>query len=264
MIADVASIIVSRGTALEERAQPGSGVPVCITLDVPSFHYYQSIEDKLERRSCTANEALQWVGAIEQRYDQVSTVFERSVRHELVRRGVTPPYDCEIRVSPRINLVASLIHQALQAGRSPSLDDVLDQLNNQSDGLWRDFFKLVPPKERPQNFRALGYLFYVFQAIRPALTKNAVPLTPDSSSASDCSGPSPQSSFFGEPAFMEQNSKSRRLLISVDDGAERRIYSRAQKFLKKIRASPDFSTNPTLVETYLCQRVFIPRRSGST
>jgi hypothetical protein len=114
------------------------------------------------------------------------------------------------------------------------------------------------PKDRLQNFRALGYLFYIFQVVRPALAINPRHCSPDNSSGSDLSGPSQPSSCFGDDV------KTRRLLISIDDGSERRIYSRAQKLFKKIRASPDMLTSPTLVEIYLCQRVFInSNNSGS-
>ena len=51
--------------------------------------------------------------------------------------------------------------------------------------------------------------------------------------------------------------KSRRLFLSIHHGAERRIYSKAQNILKIIRASVLEFAGPTLMETYLCKRVFI-------
>lgn len=53
-----------------------------------------------------------------------------------------------------------------------------------------------------------------------------------------------------------QPEKPRILILSVDDRCEKRIYTRAQSLLKKLRASPDADTNPTLVEAYLMNRVF--------
>lgn len=53
-----------------------------------------------------------------------------------------------------------------------------------------------------------------------------------------------------------QPEKPRVLILSVDDRCEKQIYSRAQGLLKKLRASPDAHTNPTLVEAYLMNRVF--------
>ena len=248
-IADVAATIILRSTALEQRAHHEFSLPVSITLDVPSFHYYQLIDDKLEQGLCSASEAIAWIEAVEQRYDQVARVFENAVRYELGRRGISPTQDCEIRVSPRTNLVASSIHRALKDLRNPCLNNILHELGNQKDGVWQDFYKLVPSHEQPQDFRALGYLFYIFQVVRPALMKNPMHSSLVNSSGSDSSGPS---------------SRLQSLLISVDDSAERRIYSRAQKFLKKIRNSPESLTNPTLVEMYMIQRVFINgNESGS-
>lgn len=247
VIADVASIIISRVNAMEARGQDGISVPVTINLDVPSFHYYQSIDKKVEQGLCTASEALQWIEAVDRRYDQVTEVFAASVRHELGRRGIASPHGCKIHVSPRTNVVASSIRQALQDGRSPLLDDVLQKLDGQEDGVWRAFYRLVHLKERPQDFRALGYLFYVFQVVRLALTRS----TPSSSRGSSLESASGASYCSGK------TSRPHALLISVDDGVERRIYSRAQKLLKKIRQAPDGETDPVLVETYLCRRVFI-------
>ena len=251
-IADVASIIMLRGAAYEAHRQHGFTVPVSISLDVPSFHYYQAIDESLVRGVCTASEALRWLEAVEQRSDQVATVFEKAVRHELGKRGVS---GCRIHVSPRTSVVAAAIRQALENGKCPCLDDILQKLNSQKDGVWREFYKLLPPKERPQDFRALGYLFYVFQVVKPALMKSAIQSRRKSTPASIS-----KSSFNGlsQPwACAEEGSRPRRLLISIDDGAERRIYSRAQKMMKKIRNSPESMTYPNLVETYLSRKVFI-------
>lgn len=53
-----------------------------------------------------------------------------------------------------------------------------------------------------------------------------------------------------------QLEKPRVLILSVDDRCEKRIYTQAQKLLRKLRASPDADTTPTLVEAYLMNRVF--------
>lgn len=90
---------------------------------------------------------------------------------------------------------------------------------------------MLPPKEHPQNFRDLGYLFYVYEIIRPALVDN-------------------MRSGVGIP-------KSGRLILGIDNGTERRIYSRSQKLLKKIRNSPAVERPSALVEVYMSRRVFI-------
>ncbi|KAH8597687.1 hypothetical protein B0O99DRAFT_684403 [Bisporella sp. PMI_857] len=164
-------------------------------------------------------------------------VFEKAISYELDQRGIAGLYNSfyRIQVSPRDNLVSSSIREALLNGRRPSLGHVLQNLLDQGDRVWQDFYNLLLPKELPQNFRELGYLFYVFQIIRPALLGN----------------------LGGHP-------RPRRLLISVDDGAERRIYSRAQKLLKKIRQTPFSFSDPTLIEIYMSRSVFINKnQTGS-
>ena len=261
-IADTASTIVSRGKAFHRQRHHGSGVPVRITLDVPSFHYYQAIDEQIDRGLCTATEALRWMEAIELRYDQIAAVFEKSVRHELHQRGQASSYNCEIRVTPRASLVAASIRQALQDGERPSLASILQRLNGQKDRIWQDFYQLLPPKDRPETFRALGYLFYVFQVVKPALVIDKARLRRWSSP--DIFPEAAPRASTQIPPFSQAKVRPRRLIISIDDGAERRIYSRAQKLLKKIRNSPDSPTYPTLVEMYMCRRVFInSNESGS-
>ena len=53
-----------------------------------------------------------------------------------------------------------------------------------------------------------------------------------------------------------QPEKPRVLILSVDDRCKKRIYSQAQKLLKKLRASKGADTDPTLIEAYLMNRVF--------
>ncbi|MCJ1251488.1 hypothetical protein MMC30_008722 [Trapelia coarctata] len=152
--------------------------------------------------------------------------------------------------------------QALKDGKCPCLDDILQKLSSQKDGVWRELYKLLPPKEKPQDFRALGYLFYVFQVVKPALMKSAIQSrrksTPVNITRSTFNG-------LSQPwSCAEEGSRPRRFLISVDDGAERRIYSSAQKLLKKLRNSPDSKTYPNLVEMYLSRKVFINRNSAGS
>lgn len=142
--------------------------------------------------------------------------------------------------------------------RNPFVVDILRELNNQKGGVWRDFYKLSAPKDRPQDFQALGYLFYVFQVKRPALLKEATRYGWESSSESDSSGSSQTCNTFRE------NSSPRCLLISIDDSAERRILLRVQKLSKKLRTSPDSLVRPTSVESCLYQKVFINGKESSS
>lgn len=200
-----------------------------INLDIPSFHYYHSIHEKIEQGLCTFQNAIEWFSSVEKRRDQLSKVLERSILYELARRGVSTRQVFEIRSSPKSNILSRTINQALKIGELPSFEKIFSKLKSQSDAQWRTFLSLLTEKEQPQDFRSLGYLFYVFEVMRPTL-----------STVSCSKGP-----------------RSKLLVLGVDDSSERRIYSRSQKLLKKIRHSPNYTVEPTMVEVYMSRRIFI-------
>ncbi|KAH8696536.1 hypothetical protein BGW36DRAFT_452200 [Talaromyces proteolyticus] len=209
-------------------------IPLNIRLDIPSFHYYHSLEERLRDGRCSFLEALHWMHAVEKRHHQLSRVFCRLLDHELSRRqGVTPHHrKLDVQVSPLANLVYQLICDSLANNTFPSVDDILQILHTE-DRTWADFYALVPVNEKVTDFRGLSYLFYVYQVLRPALEQSQI-------------------------NAKEKGDAKRKLLISIDDAFERRIYSRSQKFLKKLRASlPPSVAAPHLLEVYLCRRIFI-------
>ena len=229
VIADFAATALKSIEQAKERNQDAQDIPVHIGLDVPNFHYFQSVDSKLRDETCTFTEALQWMRAVEQRSDQISEVFQGFLHIELLKRGVNPS-SISIEVSRRGHFVANFIRQSLEQTEIPSLLTLLEGLSTE-DKVWNDFYEMLPPKERPQDFRDLGYLFYVYEIIRPALVDNMR------------SG--------------ARNPKNGRLILSVDDGTERRIYSRSQKLLKKIRNLPGVERPSALMECYMSRRVFI-------
>ena len=240
-ISDLAAVLIHRSGS-SCKLPLVSNVRLRIHLDLPSFHYYYSVHEKLEAGLCTCEEAREWISAIEKRYDQLSKVFESAIRHELARRGESSSHAYEIEVTPRRNIVASSIREALEIGETPSFDRIFEKLNHLDDSVWHPFLRLLSPKDMPKDFRSLGYLFYVLEAIRPAVTRI------------------PDQQVHGSKI----DSQSRLLLFSIDDAAERRIYSRSQKLLKKIRQSPSMLVDPTLVEVYMSRRVFINRNAAGS
>lgn len=235
-IADLASLVYGGQKDCDASDAP-SRATLRLCLDVPSFHYYQSVHNLLCTRACTYSDALEWLTVMERRHQQISYVYRGYIRHELSRRSFSGKV-CNFDVSPGTHLVCRTIRQCLIRNVLPNLDEVL-QILNEAEPVWHRFWNLLPDKERPGDFRELGYLFYVFQVLRPALLDNF-------------------------PATVNQHNVHRttmgpsaRLLIGIDDGTERRIYSRAQKILKKIRSSPNTSLTSDLLEVYLPRRVFI-------
>lgn len=233
-LARAVPVIADLATVLSENNRYQQ-TPLSIRLDIPSFHYYHSLEERLRDGCCTFPEALQWMHAVQKRHHQLSRVFSRLVDHELCRRWGETPHrrKLDIQVSRLAGLVYQLICDSLANGVLPDVDDTLRVLEAE-DATWACFYALVPKNERATDFRGLSYLFYVYQVLRPGLEE-------------------PE-----HAAEMGHGDASTKLLISVDDAFERRIYSRSQKLLKKLRASlPASAAAPHLLEVYLCRRIFI-------
>jgi len=224
-IADLA--IASRSAA--ERTDQNDGDKACqppqVCLDIPSFHYYQTIDDLLRSARCGFAEALHWLCAIEKHHQQISHIFRGYLRVELLRRDPSVK-SCFISVTPGGERIHSSIRESLMMHKLPSLQQAIDDLGAHEPA-WTRFLQFVPDTEKPKDFRSLGHMFYVYQVVRHAL---------------------------GEASGHEPTQPD--LLISVEDSAERGVYSRAQKLLKKVRDST-CSALPVLLETYLCPRVFV-------
>ena len=128
----------------------------------------------------------------------------------------------------------------MENGENPRFADALQGLENERDGTWRSFYQYIPAQGRPKNWKDLGFLFYVFEAVRSALLRNsASPVTEHTGTSRD-------------PVTI----KPRRLIVGIDDPSERRIYSEAQVVLRKIRSSASGTTHPVLVPMFLCKMIF--------
>ncbi|KAI4921050.1 hypothetical protein J4E85_009165 [Alternaria conjuncta] len=195
--------------------------PLQICLDIPSFHYYQTIDDLLRSGRCGFAEAMNWLHTIETHHQQISHIFRGYLHVELMRRDPSIK-SYAISVTPGGERILSTIRKSLMKRSLPSVQQAIDDLKVHEPG-WTKFMQFVPDTEKPKDFRSLGQMFYVYQVVRHAL---------------------------GE------ESTQPNLLISVEDSAERGVYSRAQKLLKRIRDST-CSASPILLETYLCPRVFV-------
>ncbi|KAI0142234.1 hypothetical protein GGR57DRAFT_508777 [Xylariaceae sp. FL1272] len=233
VIADIGATILNTIAGARGQDSKVTEISLQIGLDVPSFHYFHSVQSKMQNQGCTFAGALRWMQAVMKRHEQISDVFQGYLSHQLTRRGVGLDL-VKIEVSKRGFPVAAHILDSLERSMMPSFDEVL-KLLGEEDGTWNDYWGILPPKERAIDFRSLSYIFYVYEVIRPALEENII------------------------PANRRPNSKESigRLVISIDDGAERPIYSRSQKLLKKIRSHTAVQRLPFLMEIYASRRVFI-------
>ncbi|KAI4605132.1 hypothetical protein J4E80_010717 [Alternaria sp. BMP 0032] len=225
-IADLAIASRSPAERTDHRDGDKARQPPQICLDIPSFHYYQTIDDLLRSARCSFTEALHWLRTIETHHQQISHMFRGYLHVELLRRepSIKP---CAISVTPRGERIFSSIRDSLMKRTLPSVQQVIDDLHVHEPA-WTRFMQFVPDTEKPKDFRSLGQMFYVYQVVRHALGEE--PTQPG-------------------------------LLISVEDSAERGVYSRAQKLLKRIREST-CATTPVLLETYLCPRVFVDNNAN--
>ncbi|KAK8092373.1 uncharacterized protein PG998_014858 [Apiospora kogelbergensis] len=257
-IADLASHILRKNGS----AKP---IPLEIVLDAPSWHYFQVVHENLASGRCTPAEALGWLQAVELRCEQVTAVFESSVRHEIGLRGV-PAGFYHILAAPGTAGVGTSIRQALASGMVSDIADCMDAICEVEGERWAMFYSLIPEKDEPCDFRSLGNLFYIYEVVCPALTaKNGSTATQvDASgpnSALDDSSSSGHSDILDSALHLKVNVQ-RPLIMSIDDRAERKMYSKAQVLIKKIRRAPQIPSHPLLLELYSARRVFINGNTG--
>lgn len=249
VIADIAAQILTKGTMAGK-------IPFQVVLDAPSWHYYQVVHDNLVGGRCTSAEALDWLRALELRCEQMTAVFENAVRHELGMRGVSSS-SYEILVAPGTIGVGGRIQSSLVCDMVPCISESLACVSQSEGGAWAAFDSLVPEKEKPQNFRTLGNLFYIYESIRPALQlSRMVSHTTPEDNTIDLISDDSLSSTTSRSSETTPDSAIRPLIISIDDRAERKIYSKAQAFIKKINKSSNIASSPTLVEIYTSRRIF--------
>ncbi|KAF4159863.1 hypothetical protein CNMCM6936_004178 [Aspergillus lentulus] len=254
-IADIAALVFSKYAGK-------CHVPLNIILDLPTWHYYQSIEDRLQHRGYRPSEVMDWIEAIMLRSQQLAGVLKRAVLHELDRRGVPSTQRLyEIQISPGSSLVDDAFREALKYEKLPCLDDILKTLSSSRDGSWRQFYSLLPDRDKPQSIKHLSYLFYIFQVVRPALLagiRSGRQPSPTESTYKDSTRSGerhhPAS---GRRCATKEDQMPRPLVISVDDRSERKIYSKAHSIFLKLPKSPTYPADPTLVQVYTPRRVFI-------
>ncbi|KAG9240509.1 hypothetical protein BJ878DRAFT_525789 [Calycina marina] len=183
--------------------------------------------------------ALHWMTAVKNRSTRIANIFQSHVFHMLTQRGFSP-MALDVEKSPSSVQICAEICGELSKGILPDLDSVLESLSVKESG-WARLMEMVPDKEKPYDWRSFGYLFYVFQILKPALG--------DYKAASDDRTAGNDSAY---------QTAVPRLMVGIDDNVERRIYSRAQKFLKALRSSKSGHQPPHyLLEVYMCRRIFI-------
>lgn len=161
-----AIIDLVRLLAMTNNHNSDPGRTLIINLDIPRFHYYQSLDDRLRAGTCTFEIAMRWMLAASKRHMQISYIFRRLIVHGLAKYGLTGK--CSVEISPFTHLVYYEIMHCLMAHQFPTVDRILKVLD-EGDFVWQKFFGLVRENDRPQDFNELSHLCYVYQVVRPAL-----------------------------------------------------------------------------------------------
>lgn len=249
-IADIVALLLAQ----KESKRAGSSnrhtsnfPTVRITLDIPSFHYYHTVLTFIEKQFCSFDEAIEWFDQVDRRHNQISTVFKATLLDQLHKRGFDPGQEFEINKFQDGITIAKIIRNRIERGDSVSVHDIMHSFNKNTNNTWNQFLTTMPPKDRPRDFRAFGYLSYIYQVVKSAFDP--------------VNEPSPLKT---KVSHTPTATKPRRLILSIDECCERLIYQKSQKALKKIRQMPGCPSTPTLVETYMAQKVFINNNSASS
>lgn len=230
-IADIVSIL------------PAS-IDATITLDVPRAQYYAFLLDLYAGGRCSREHIKSWLEIIDKRHDQIAKVFERAVHDALRRRGVNRN-NVRIELSTGLEEVIPYIQKTIEQGNSPSVENLLQELLK-LDPLFKEYYEHLPQLQHPpQNLVNLCFTSYTYQVLRPVFQR----VHESRSSGSDTQKIHPV---------------NRQLLINIDNPAEWRIYSQAEKMLKGYQKKYSSVINPLLLGIFPSELIFTAENTGRT
>lgn len=219
-------------------------IDVTITLDVPRAQYYAFLLDLYARGHCSKEHIKSWLEIIDRRHNQVAEVFERAVQDALQRRGVSSK-NIRIELSTGLQEVIPYIQKTIDQDSAPSVGDLLRELLS-LDPLFREYYEHLPqPQNPPNNLVDLCFTSYSYQVLRPVFRRVR-------ESRSSGSG------------AQKAPSVDRQLLINIDNAAEWRIYSQAEKMLKGYQRKYSSVINPLLLGMFPSELVFTAENTGRT
>ena len=100
----------------------------------------------------------------------MANVFNKAVDYELGLRGVDPTSpELKHSLSTGSDAAAGAIRKSLRFGRVFGLEDLVNVLQSQSDGLWHEFLRLLQSHELPNFFDDFCKLSHVFEVVKPVL-----------------------------------------------------------------------------------------------
>lgn len=219
-------------------------IDTTITLDVPRAQYYAFLLDLYAGGRCSREHIKSWLEIIDRRHNQIAKVFERAVQDALQRRGVSRD-NVRIELSTGLEEVIPYIRETIEQGNSPSVEDLLRELLK-LDPLFREYYEHLPQLQHPpQNLVNLCFTSYTYQVLRPVFQR----VHENKSSGIDALG---------------AHRGNRQLLINIDNAAEWRIYSQAEKMLKGYQKRYSSITNPLLLGIFPSELIFTAENTGRT
>lgn len=215
-----------------------------ITLDVPRAQYYAFLLDLYAGGRCSREHIKSWLEIIDRRHNQIAKVFKRAVQDALRRRGVGGD-NIRIELSTGLEEVIPYIRETIEQGNSPSVENLLRELLK-LDPLFREYYEHLPQIQHPpQTLVDLCFTSYTYQVLRPVFQR----VHENRSSGIDT---------------LKAHSGNRQLLINVDNAAEWRIYSQAEKMLKGYQKRYSSIINPLLLGIFPSELIFTAENTGRT
>lgn len=215
---------------------------ITITLDVPRAQYYAVLLDLYAGGYCSKEHLKTSLEIIDRRHDQIARVFQKAVNDALQRRGIDKK-GVRVEFSTGLAEVIPHIRETIDQGNPLSVESLLQTLLK-LDPLFREYYEHLPQSQRPPQYLAdLFVTSYTFQILRPVIRRIH------------------ENRPFGFNT-QKDNSFDRQLLINIDNAAEWRIYSKAEKMLKEYQKKYPFVINPLLLGLFPLEHVFTAKNSG--
>lgn len=219
-------------------------IDTTITLDVPRVQYYAFLLDLYAGGRCSREHIKSWLEVIDRRHNQIAKVFERAVQDALRRRGVSRG-NVRIELSTGLEEVIPYIRGTIEQGNSPSVENLLRELLK-LDPLFREYYEHLPQLQHPpQNLVDLCFTSYTYQVLRPVFQRV------HENKSSEIDAP-------------KAHRGNRQLLINIDNAAEWRIYSQAEKMLKGYQKRYSSIINPLLLGIFPSELIFTAENTGRT
>ena len=142
---------------------------------------------------------------------------------------------------------AGAIRKSFRFGRVFGLEDLVNVLQSQGDGLWHEFLRLLQSQELPNFFDDFCKLSHVFEVVKPVLEGVLLERRAGANSSIH---------------FDPNGKRKHRLVIGVDSPQEWRIHDRTRQILQKHSSIAERAGRPVLMHLSPFSRISSARRGN--